>query len=113
MQRVVIKMNLTAAGAANLELLPQFCDMVVRLWEKAGGELELFDITTGSSDLIACGSFPSSLHALQFSAALSSDGYVDTDTSYSVSHRDASDVKNMLPLVHGTLTPEKKLDQES
>jgi uncharacterized protein with GYD domain len=111
MQRFIITMKLTAHGAAHIEQLPQFCDAIGDLWERAGGELEHVDITAGRFDIIASGRFPSSLHAMQFATAISSDGYVSTETSSAVDHRNATDVRTLLALVHGTLMPEKKTDR--
>jgi uncharacterized protein with GYD domain len=112
MQRFVFTMKLTSRGARSLETLPQFCDMVATIWEEIGGRMDRLEITSGRFDLIATGTFPSFLHAMQFSTTVSADGYVSLETSASVDHRDATDVSAILPRKHGTLTVEKKVEQE-
>jgi uncharacterized protein with GYD domain len=110
MQRFIITMKLTPHGVADLEHLPNFCDRVAELWRLAHGEFDRIDITAGRFDLIATGTFPSALHAMQFSAALSADGTVTTETSPAVDHSNASDMKAILLHVHQTLMPGKKVD---
>jgi uncharacterized protein with GYD domain len=112
MQRFVMTMRLTARGARNVEQLPSFCDAFRASWREAGGKLDHLDLVQGEYDLVACGTLPSAMVALQLTLAVIADGMVTVQTSASFDYREASEATALVPKRHQTLMPESKQQDE-
>lgn len=72
--------KMTEKGAGDIKNAPERIKQAVKIWEDLGGKVSLVVATMGEYDYVTVGEAPSDEAAITFAAALSSQGYVTTET---------------------------------
>jgi uncharacterized protein with GYD domain len=72
--------KLTAKGAADIKKAPERMQEAIKAWEAMGGTTTVVLATMGSYDYVSVGEAPSDEMAAMFASALSSQGFVTSET---------------------------------
>jgi uncharacterized protein with GYD domain len=72
--------RMTEKGAADIKKAPERMNDAIKAWEAMGGTTKVAIATIGKYDYVSVGEAPSDEVAALFAAALSSQGFVTTET---------------------------------
>ena len=89
--------RMTEKGAADMKKGPERMKDAMKAWEAMGGTTKVALATMGKYDYISVGEAPSDEVAAAFAAALSSQGFVTTETLRGFTPEEFSDLLAKLP----------------